>query len=258
MRRTQGGKIRIAKPFKSAFKTTKNFFEDTGHKVERGFNQAVNKTEDFAHNTAQQIGTYADVVIHGRNDYPPKVRDILKAVGDLPILSMIVDRTPVPSLLTGALNAVSLGKFGERFNQLPYDKLFHLRLDITLQGGKRVKLEKNEVINMDYNPRKEKGSEQMPVLRFNNYMTINKMLEGAQRIQGRKFFTYSAYNNNCQDFIVACLNGAGVTDSNIYSFVKQDTKSLFKGDSFLRKVANTTTDLGAKVNEITTGAGLFA
>mgnify|MGYP006953509575 CR=1 FL=1 len=41
-----------------------------------------------------------------------------------------------------------------------------------------------------------------------------------------------------------------------YNFIKQDTKSLFKNDSFLRKFANTVTDLGGKVNEITMGTGI--
>jgi hypothetical protein len=89
-------------------------------------------------------------------------------------------------------------------------------------------------------------------------ITLNQLLENGKKIQGNNWFNYSAYNNNCQDFIIAVLKGSNIGNEQDYNFVKQDTKSLFKGDSFLRKFANTVTDIGAKVNEITTGAGIVS
>jgi hypothetical protein len=86
-------------------------------------------------------------------------------------------------------------------------------------------------------------------------LTLNVMLANTEKEMGGKFLKYSAYNNNCQDFIMAVLKSNGLGDDAIYSFVKQDTKSLFSDNSFLRKVSNTITDIGARVNTAIFGAG---
>jgi len=222
-----------------------NAVKKIGSTVKHTFNKAVEK-----------VGQYTDVVLHGRNDYPPKVRNLIKIYGDKRITHITVDRTPVPSVLTSALNAVSLGAFKQRFDKLPYDKLFHLRMDLTFSDNTRLAVEKNEVINMYTNPKKLKEGEQRDVICRESDLTLNKLLAGGQNIQKDKWFGYSASNNNCQDFILSLLNGSHIGNDQDRQFVKQDTSSLFQGDSFLRKFANTVTDIGSKVNEITTGAGL--
>ena len=213
--------------------------------------------KDMYNKTKDKISSYTDTVLHGRNDYPPKVRELIKIHGDKRITRITIDRTPVPSVLTSALNAVSLGAFKERFDKLPYDKLFHLRMDLTLADNTRLAVEKNEVINMYLKPKKMKGGEQLDVIFRETDLTINKLLAGGQSIQKTKWFGYSASSNNCQDFILSLLNGSQIGTDQDRQFVKQDTSTLFKGDSFLRKFSNTVTDLGAKVNEITTGTGMI-
>lgn len=254
-KKIEGGKLDILKSLKNLGHKAENTIKNVGSEITNASTLGINSAKNALVDSVKSINSYTDTVLHGRNDLPPKVREILSKIGNDLITQLIIDRTPVPSLLTGALNVFSLGKFNKRLSDTPYDKLFHLRLDITVKDNTKVKLEKNEVINMDYNPKQERGSEQLTITNIPSGLTINKMLEGAKQIQGDRFYKYSAYNNNCQDFIMACLKGSGINDENAFSFVKQNTESLFKGDSFLRKIANTTTDLGAKINEITTGTG---
>ncbi len=204
---------------------------------------------------------YTTAVLQGRQDYPPKMREIIKKYGDKKILRMFACRTPLGPLLTSALNAVSLGEFNKRWENQPYDKLFHLdlRIDVLEDAKSRkittVLLEKNEVLQSKINPPKSKDTECILINVFPRPMTINKMLAGAQQIQGDKFFKYSAYNNNCQDFIMALLKGVGAGTQENYDFIKQDTKELFKGLPGTRKIANTVTDLGATFNTLIEGAG---
>jgi hypothetical protein len=87
-------------------------------------------------------------------------------------------------------------------------------------------------------------------------LTLEFILDNARKIQGGKFFKYSARDNNCQDFILAVLNGSNIGNQSDREFVKQDTKSLFGNMTGLRKLSNTVTDIGAKVNVITQGKGL--
>lgn len=201
---------------------------------------------------------YAKAVTQGRKDYPPKMRDIIEKYGDVPILRMYACRTPVPSVLTSVLNVVSFGEFSKRWEKTPHDKLFHLdlRIELATRPQTTILLEKNEVLNAMVNPTPPGKNTQCSLIPKNKKITMLNLLEGAKQIQGDKFFRYSAYNNNCQDFIMAMLKGVGVGTQENYDFIKQDTKSLFKDLEGTRKFANTVTDLGAIVNTITEGAGI--
>lgn len=225
--------------------------QDITSALKNTFTSAVNKSNKLVSSAKK----YANVVISGRNDYQPKVRKILSELGTKRIISAIVRRTPVPSILTSALNAVSLGVFAKRFKNAPYDTLFHLSLVLDLEGGTKLLIEKNEVINMDKNPSIPPKTDIQLVSNIPANLSVNDMLQKAQQKMGGYYFSYSARDNNCQDFIMAILQANNMGNDETYKFVKQDTKQLFEGLTTLRKVSNTITDIGAKVNEITTGAG---
>jgi len=200
---------------------------------------------------------YINTVINGRNDYPPKVRGIIQKYGNQEIKSIVIRRNPLQSIMNFALNAVSLGGWNKNMEDKPYDTLFHLSIVLTLNNNVRVVIEKNEVINMDTVIKVAPKTETEDIPDIQPGLTLNTLLNNAKNRMGSKYFTYSAKDNNCQDFILAVLQANNIGNQEDYSFIKQDTKSLFEGLSTLRKVSNSITDLGAKVNEITQGAGLF-
>lgn len=190
-----------------------------------------------------------------RLDYPPKVRKILEKVGGDIIASIEIGRTPVPSLLTNALNIISFGEFQKKFGAMPYDKLFHLFMIIRTTKGERVMLEKNEVINSALRYRIPPNTELKKADGIHQNVSINDfLLKGLQRQGKEKFFTYSASHNNCQDFIVNLLQ-ANYIGGDIISFVKQNTKELFEGLPRLRKIANTVTDAAAIGDRVIQGRG---
>jgi len=198
----------------------------------------------------------AKAVIMGRNDYPPKVRNILKKYGNEIIVSYKLKRTPVSSLITSALNIVSFGEFNKRFKNSDYDELFHLFLEMTTQTGKRISVEKNEVINMDVSPPARPNEEVEDIT--NNIptgLTINTLMNNTQKKMGNKFQVYNSKSNNCQDFILSILQANNIGDESDILFVKQDTEFLFENLPILQKIANATTNLGAKVDVLKQGAG---
>jgi len=67
---------------------------------------------------------------------------------------------------------------------------------------------------------------------------------------GARFLPYQSASYNCQVFIMGVLDGNGLNNSERTSFVKQDTKSIFKNNPILRKFANTLTDIGGYANAI--------
>jgi len=249
----EGGKLNLARDFRVLGRRIKKGWESTIEKPIISTAKAIGSTLE---NVASKAKDYGQAVLYGRDDYPPKVRDILKKVGSSYVKSMTLKRTPVPSLLTGALSIFSLGKFGKRLER-SFDELFHLFVEMTLEDGRRVLLEKNEVINMDINPKSRPKTETKLVSSAIPHLTVNEMLDSTEKYMGKgKFFGYSAKDNNCQDFIVAFFKSNNIGDESDITFIKQDTKSLFRDLPYLRKFANTITDLGATANVITTGAGM--
>ena len=195
-----------------------------------------------------KLQTFGKSIVSGRKNYSPKVKKILSQFGDVPIQRIFIKRTPLGKLMKAALNIASLGEFNKKFKNIPYDELYHLRLDIETSKG-RVTLEKNEVINMDVRPKTEKNTQSMLVEDLPSGLTINEMLEKTKRAMGAKFYVYQAKSNNCQFFVMSILRANDLDTKQNEEFVIQDATSLFS-DSF-RKTSNTVTDIGAAVNTLT-------
>ena len=195
-----------------------------------------------------KLQTFGKSIVSGRKNYSPKVKKILGQFGDVPIQRIFIKRTPLGKLMKAALNIASLGEFNKKFKNIPYDELYHLRLDIETSKG-RVTLEKNEVINMDVRPKTEKNTQSMLVEDLPSGLTINEMLEKTKRAMGGKYFFYEAKQNNCQFFVMSILRANDLDTKQNEEFVIQDATSLFS-DSF-RKTSNTVTDIGAAVNTLT-------
>ena len=238
-----------------------DFIKEYSKKNNISYKDAMSSTKcKEEYNKSKMTGgniKYIKAVVLGRKDYPPKVRNILKKYGDEIIVSYKLKRTPVSSFLTNALNIVSLGEFNKRYKASQYDELFHLFLEMTTASGKRISVEKNQVINMDVSP-PTRPEEQVESITSNipSGLTINELLTNTKKKMGEsKFFNYSAKSSNCQDFILNILNANNIGDTTDKEFVKQDTDFLFENLPFLRKFSNTITTIGARANVITTGAG---
>lgn len=195
----------------------------------------------------------------GDTGMPPNVEKILRLYGTYYIKNIEIIRNPVSDVLTGAMSAVSWGEFGRNLESSPYDKLFHLKIVMTLTDDNRIGFEKVERVKLSMDPKDEKVQEVINVDLNGRYnITLNELYNNALNLMGyNKFYSYSARDNNCQNFILSVLQANNLGNDNDYKFVKQDTKSLFGKNSFLRKVSNTLTDVGARFNVLQQGGYLI-
>ena len=67
-------------------------------------------------------------------------------------------------------------------------------------------------------------------------------------------FSYNAKHNNCQVFIRNLLEASNMHGNEI--FIMQDIKQVFHGFTGTRKIMNTVTDIGNRLNMLSEGAGL--
>jgi hypothetical protein len=210
--------------------------------VDKG-KQAIGAVTD----TGKQIGDVLSKIVTGSTDYSPSVHKILDAEGNNLVSKIVVGRTPVQQAITMALNAVSQGQFQKNQDSLNYDKLFHLFSEITLENGKQIRVEKNEVITMTMGFRQDPDTERQDVA-ITKAISFRDLLENARRKMKGKFFAYDSANNNCQDFIMALLQGSGLGSQENYDFIKQNTKQLFEKIPRTRALAKQITNLGQRIN----------
>ena len=123
---------------------------------------------------------------------------MLQKYGDQQISAISVFRAPIngSSLLVKVINGLSS-------KNIPYEKLFHLGLLITVNGT-RIRVEKNEVIGIDdvYTLKPETEIISVP---FNKQLTLNELLNNTvNKIGKEKMFKYSAFILNCQCFFEGC------------------------------------------------------
>jgi len=204
---------------------------------------------------SQKVGGLIGPAI--RRDYRPQIRELLKKVGDKKILNIVLQRVPIESTIRNALNILTLGTFEKQTQKLGYDKLFHLSMIVGLEGEKKpLVVEKNEVINISYNiPPMKKGGDRM-IVPVKKSITLNEMLDNAQKVQGSNFFLYDAFKNNCQMFIRDLLKYSGLLTPQSEAFIYQDVKELVKGLPFYTEyLARGLTNLAGQWDRIYFGKG---
>lgn len=189
-------------------------------------------------------------------ELPPNVKEILKKYGNQVIKGIVLKRTPVSGLITGALDAFSLGKFGDRMEKRDLDDLFHLFMDIITENNQVVSLEKNARVNMIVNPPRRSGEEKQSVSNIPPGITINQLIQNGINRMGNQFFLYDAKKNNCQDFLLNVLQASNIGDQADYTFIKQKTEKLFAELPVLKGLAHTVTNIGAIADKVFKGGSL--
>ena len=197
----------------------------------------------------RKIRRLTNDIIHGRSNYSPQIRNFLANNGHKTIVALTIKRDPIMSMIQKSLDFLSGGK-------IEYDKLFHLRLIADFDDGSKCQIEKNEVINISgkIDPSKNGGNSmqiQEPI-----DITLTDFLQNAQNRMGDKYFRYSGYDNNCQDYILNCLAANSINNATYNFFIKQDTAAIFRGNPILRKLSNTVTDIAARGDVLISGSGL--
>ena len=193
-------------------------------------------------------------VIFGRTDYPSDQKNLLEKYGSNTITNISVGRTPLPKILTHALNILTLGAFQQILNKSPYDKLYHLFSIITLDNGIKIKIDKTQAINMkvvgNYNP---KNTEYITISNIPSGLTLKTALENTQKSLGSKYFTYDAIKNNCQLFIKTILSSNGLLTKQSNDFIEQDVREMFKDFQILQKIVHGITAVGTALDIVKKG-----
>ena len=201
----------------------------------------------------EKIKDIGHKVFHGRNDYPPSFKRLLDKYGNETVSRVEIYRQPILSIFSTILNLATKGEAERRLKETDKDKLFHISLWATLSNGKTLLIEKNEVLNMKENPKREKESESIEAPTPPANLTLREMLEKTKERMGDKFFTYRAIDNNCGFFIENILQANDMDSPPVMTFIKQEAKKILEGFPRLAKAMNLMTDIAGRANVLLEG-----
>jgi len=177
----------------------------------------------------------------------------LQKVGDKVITKIDVVRKPVQGFVDKAFKVLTLGKWDDLKKKYGYEQFFHLAIECELEGGGRVKIEKNDRIDVSTSWGVSGEEERLNVPLDGARVSVNELMDKTrQRVGNAQFFLYDAFGDrNCQSFIRDLLQTIGRYTEAAKAFLYQPVDKLAKEiPEFSRKISKGLTDLGGRVSLI--------
>lgn len=185
--------------------------------------------------------------------YNKSTQHFLDNYGHHIIMGVTLCKDPIQKVVSTALNVLTLGKFKKAQEDLGYDEMYHVYALLHMDNGEVYFLEKNQTILIG----KAEGTYLEPrhslpaqILR---QVSLNSLLDETRSVMGvQRFYDYRAWDWNCQDFLLNCLQVIGVTDlAAARDFLYQDTQKLFdKLAPAYRGISKVVTDIAGIYDHI--------
>ena len=182
---------------------------------------------------------------------PRVIKRLIKNKGALRVVSFQVIRNPIGSTVKAILN--ELADVQKHAEELGFDDVYHLFMNVTLSDGSVVGLEKNARVNVKHGGWDPEGEgEQLHDMEMAEPVTLKTFLAKGELHGGQNHYHYDAVEANCQQFIMDLLGGNDLMTARIKSFVYQDPQQLVRKKS-IRRLAAVLTDIGGLADYIQHG-----
>lgn len=194
-----------------------------------------------------------------RNGPSPSIRKLVNDNQGVEVRSIKVGRKPIVKGVERLLNVISFGGFGRVKKKLNYDQIYHNYLIVELANGKKIKLEKNHVVEAkDVSDDDYKHEVRSVNMNADNKIDMKELLGNASK-NDAGFWKYDAKDKNCQVFTkeVVERNGLQPADSKAAEILDpQDGKALIDSLGALQGVPKVVTDLASGIDRAVYGNGL--
>jgi hypothetical protein len=195
-----------------------------------------------------------------RKDWSSADKALIIKYGGLRINRLTVVRQPIKGAVDVALNVITIGKWEKAKAKYGFDKLFHLwlKIDVIDRNGEIVSfcLEKNETPRFYiFDGRYGQGTETQPVIGQVLWNLRTFLQRGIDKM-GDRFWEYSAFDYNCQNFLMNILDANDLMTPQLRDFILQDIKEIVaEMPTYVTHVSKVITD---KVRQVRTllGKGL--
>jgi hypothetical protein len=197
------------------------------------------------------------ILLRDDPDGSPSVRSNMKKFGDRKVVSMEVCRQPISRMLRTLLNITTLGGVERYLKTHSHDELFHLYGVVSLEGGIKLQIEKNERVDVSQKVRSmSKKGACVDVPKIPDGLTFAELMNNTKSQMGKDFFVYQSATSNCQGFMTNVLTSNNMMTPELNSFINQNTVKIFKKAPWASKIANFITDMAKRVDIIKHGKGV--
>lgn len=208
----------------------------------------------------KKVFDFGRQVITGRDKLGSKFEKRLNKFKDQKIKEVYIVRAPIIKGVEKALDLLNKGELKKEMSKAGYDDLFHLTLNIVLENGVCLRIEKNETVYIDRgciykNPKPETGVKKVEVKKDitlgEAYDKMTKGYPSASRLYG-----YDSVNNNCQRFVNTFLSqnkDAFNYTGEDKSFIVQDVRDVMKKFKKTKGMSKKITDLASRLSLFLTG-----
>jgi len=172
---------------------------------------------------------------------------IYKQFGDKMITKLSVVRTPLDKGVQTLVNLLSLGSIKSQQQKLGYDQIYHLYLEIYLEGKAQPLLfEKNETVRLeDKVPAKTSKTQSMDIP-ITKPLTLQQFVMAGQQRMGDDYWHYTFDKLNCQNFVQNNLAASDLLTPELTTFIMQDAATLVaKTNPIAKKIMQGVTDVAA-------------
>ena len=180
---------------------------------------------------------------------PKILNDLISKYEEEKIIKIEVCRSPITPIFEKILNVLTFNQFYKKMNDLSYDNLYHLYIIITLENNVRVALEKNQRVNVIYDP--INGVDCKNVNLKGKELTLYNLIRNAEIVD--KFYKYTPFLNNCQKFTYDTLKNSNLMNKDLRNFILQDVKDL--APKTLQKLADKLIIPAAWIDYLIRGGG---
>ena len=186
--------------------------------------------------------------------FPKSARDFLTKYKDAKISNFVIRKNPIQSGVEKVLNFISQSKYNEIKEDYAYDTMYHLRLDFEIDG--RIYMTE-KTANIQF--RNGMTTEEDEVYKINSDKAIPLLtaVENTYKKMGSNFFSYDAFTNNCQNYIMNFLSANGLLTGDAKNFIYQPIDDMVKKlPSYVKKFASGVTKIGSVVDKGLQAIGL--
>jgi hypothetical protein len=186
--------------------------------------------------------------------FPKTARDFLTKYKDAKISNFVIRKNPIQSGVEKVLNFVSQGKYNEIKQDYAYDTMYHLRLDFEIAG--RIYMTE-KTANIQFRNGMTTEDDEVYKISSDKSIPLLTAVENTYKKMGSNFFSYDAFTNNCQNYIMNFLSSNGLLTGDAKNFILQPVDDMVKKlPSYVKKFASGVTKIGSVVDKGLQAIGL--
>ena len=208
----------------------------------------------------QKVIDFTHQIFKGRDKLGGTSQKRLDKFGDEYIKSVYITRKPIMKGIKVMANLLTNGKFEKDMLKHGFDDLFHLALNIELENGVCLTIQKNETVYIDRgcNYNKDEPDLQVQKVFRRGRIKLKDAYENMRRgyKNDREVYDYDSASNNCQRFVDTFLKQnqrAFHYGKKEKDFTVQQIDPLLKKYSKLQKASKAITDLAQRLSLFLTG-----